>query len=80
MGIVHEAAADAGRDPEAIAIATTNERPLPESDSDSKQLLELLSEQRELGVSRFVMDFGNPHDVEPIARFAEQVIAPRRAG
>lgn len=80
VAIVHEAATGAGRDPAAIAIATTNERPLPESDTDSEQLLELLNGQRELGVSRFVMDFGNPQDTEPILRFAEQVIAPMRAG
>ncbi len=78
-GIVHDAAAGAGRDPGSIVIATTNERPLPERDTDSAELVELLSTQREQGVSHFVMDFGNPADVEPIHRFAEQVIAPLRA-
>lgn len=78
-GIVHDSAAAAGRDPEAIAIATTNERPLPETDADSDAWVELLRRQQGLGVSHFVFDFGNPKDTEPILRFAEQVIAPMRA-
>lgn len=78
-GIVHDAASAAGRDPASIAIATTNEKPLPESDADSAELLDLFSRQREQGVSHFVMDFGNPAATEPILRFAEQVIAPMRA-
>ena len=76
--IVAQAATDAGRDPASIAIATTNERPLPESDADSAALLEHLSGQREQGVSHFVMDFGNPADTEPILRFKEQVIEKMR--
>ena len=79
-GIVHDAAAAAGRDPETIVIATTNERPLPETDADSEAWIEVLSRQRHLGVSHFVLDFGNPKDTEPILRFAEQVIAPMRSG
>jgi hypothetical protein len=34
----------------------------------------------ELGVTYFVMDFGHPLDAEPGLRFAEQVIAPMKAG
>lgn len=78
-GIVHGAAEAAGRDPESIVIATTNERPLPETDEDSAQWVELLQKQVAVGVSHFVLDFGNPSNTEPIERFAEQVIAPMRA-
>lgn len=78
-GIVHDAAAAAGRDPESIVMCTTIEVPLPETDEDSAQLVERLSGFRDLGVSHFVMDFGNPESTEPILRFAEQVIAPMRA-
>lgn len=78
--IVDHAAAEAGREPTAIQSCTTIEKPLPESDSDSAELLELLGSRLELGITYFVMDFGNPENLEPIARFAEQVIAPLRAG
>ena len=74
-GIVAEAAADASRDPGSIIQCTTIEKPLPESDEDSEKLVELLQRFRGLGISYFVMDFGNPRDTEPIERFAEQVIA-----
>ena len=79
-GIVHDAAAGAGRDPGVIAIATTIERPLPESDTDSAEFVELVARLRSLGVSHFVFDFGNPKDTEPILRFHEQVIIPSRHG
>ena len=52
--------------------------PLPETDDESAVLRERLEGYRELGVSHFVMDFGNPESTEPILRFAEQVIAPMR--
>jgi hypothetical protein len=55
------------------------ERPLPETDADSAALVELLQHRRALGVTHFVMDFGNPTSTEPALRFAEQVIAPMRA-
>ena len=76
--IVAEAAAASGRDPEAIMPSTTVERPLPESDADSEQLLELLAHHHGLGVRYFVMDFGHPETPEPIARFVEQVMTPLR--
>ena len=79
-GIVHDAAAEAGRDPGAIAIATTIERPLPESDAESAEFVDLVARLRSLGVSHFVFDFGNPKDTEPILRFHEQVITPSRHG
>lgn len=79
LGIVHAAAAKAGRDPNAIEVTTTVERPLPESDADSAQLVEQLGHMAALGVQHFVMDFGNPKSTEPVLRFAEQVIRPLRA-
>jgi alkanesulfonate monooxygenase SsuD/methylene tetrahydromethanopterin reductase-like flavin-dependent oxidoreductase (luciferase family) len=79
LGIVRAAAERAGRDPGAIEITTTVERPLPETDEDSERLVEQLGHLADLGVQHLVMDFGNPKALEPIARFAEQVIAPLRA-
>ncbi len=78
IGIVHEAATNAGRDPHDIVISTTIEMPLPETDSDSDAWLERLRPLIELGVSYFVCDFGHPPSPEPIARFADQVIARTR--
>lgn len=79
LGIVHAAAEKAGRDPATIEVTTTVERPLPETDSDSEQLVEQLGHMAALGVQHFVMDFGNPKSTEPILRFAEQVISPLRS-
>ena len=79
LGIVRAAAEQAGRDPGSIEITTTVERPLPETDEDSEKLVEQLAHLADLGVQHFVMDFGNPKTLEPIQRFAEQVIAPLRA-
>ena len=78
LGIVRAAAEQAGRDPGAIEVTTTVERPLPETDEDSERLVEQLGHLADLGVQHFVMDFGNPKSLEPIHRFAEQVIAPLR--
>ncbi len=79
LGIVHASAEAAGRNPADIEISTTVERPLPETDADSAALVEQLSHLADLGVQHFVMDFGNPKELEPIHRFVEQVIAPLRA-
>lgn len=79
VDIVHTAAADAGRDPADIEISQTIEKPLPENDVESAELLEFLAHKVELGVRHFVMDFGNPTTAEHVARFADQVIAPLRA-
>lgn len=76
--IVSEAAEGAGRDPESIVQCTTLERPLPETDEDSEKLVELVNRYKGLGISYFVMDFGNPDSTEPITRFAEQVMAQVR--
>ena len=78
--IVAEAAEGAGRDPADIVQTTTIERALPETNEESEQLLELLTQYNSSGVSHFVMDFGNPTTTEPIARFAEQVIGPLTVG
>ncbi|MDP2290054.1 MAG: LLM class flavin-dependent oxidoreductase [Actinomycetota bacterium] len=79
LDIVHAAAEKAGRDPAEIEVTTTVERPLPETDADSEQLVEQLRHMAALGVQHFVMDFGNPKATEPILRFVEQVIGPLRA-
>ncbi|MEE9413862.1 MAG: LLM class flavin-dependent oxidoreductase [Acidimicrobiales bacterium] len=76
--IVDESAVAAGRDPSDIAASATIEKPLPESDADSAELLDLLAGKRDLGIRHFVLDFGHPQSTEPIERFAEQVIAPMR--
>ena len=78
-GIVARAATEAGRDPADIAMSTTVERALPETDEESEQYRELLTHYRSLGVSHFVLDFGHPQSTEPILRFAEQVMTPMRA-
>ncbi|MGI9623710.1 MAG: LLM class flavin-dependent oxidoreductase, partial [Acidimicrobiales bacterium] len=76
--IVFGAAADVGRDPAVIETGITIEHPLPTSDAESAELLERIGRWHEVGVDHFVMDFGNPDHVDPIHRFAEQVIAPLR--
>ncbi len=77
--IVAAAAEGAGRDPQSITQCTTIEKALPENDEESEQLLELLARYRDMGITYFVMDFGNPEATEPIVRFSEQVIQPLRA-
>ena len=77
--IVRSSAEKAGRDPDSIEVSVTIEKALPENDSDSEQLLDFLSHRAALGVHHFVMDFGNPTNLEPIDRFVEQVIKPLRA-
>ena len=79
LGIVRASAEKAGRDPDSIEVSVTIEKPLPESDEDSEKLLDFLAHKVTLGVAHFVMDFGNPKNLEPITRFAEQVAAPLRA-
>ena len=76
VDIVHTAATGAGRDPAAIEICQTVERALPETDAEADELAELLLHKKNLGVTYFVMDFGNPATADDVARFAEQVMAP----
>ncbi|MEQ3553880.1 LLM class flavin-dependent oxidoreductase [Pseudonocardia nematodicida] len=75
LGIVHDSAERAGRDPAAIEVAITLERPLPETDADSAALLDELAGLPERGIHHAVMDFGHPTSTEPVLRFAEQVVA-----
>ena len=79
LGIVRAAAERAGRDPSSIEVSQTVERPLPETDEESEQLLALLAHKADLGVQHLVMDFGNPPSAEHVARFAAQVMIPLRA-
>jgi alkanesulfonate monooxygenase SsuD/methylene tetrahydromethanopterin reductase-like flavin-dependent oxidoreductase (luciferase family) len=78
--IVDAAAVAAGRDPSAIESCVTVAGDLPDSSAASEQWLDRLSHLRELGPSYFVMDFGHPLDPEPALRFADEVIAPMKAG
>ncbi|MFW2336229.1 MAG: LLM class flavin-dependent oxidoreductase, partial [Ilumatobacter sp.] len=68
----------AGRDPDGIETGITIERPLPETDAESAEFVEMIGRWREIGVDHFVMDFGNPSSIDPILRFSEQVITPLR--
>lgn len=77
--IVLEAAARAGRRPDAITITATREAPLPNTASESAEWLETLSKWAELGVRHFVLDFGHVTSIEPVQRFAEEVIRPLKA-
>jgi alkanesulfonate monooxygenase SsuD/methylene tetrahydromethanopterin reductase-like flavin-dependent oxidoreductase (luciferase family) len=77
--IVDAAATAVGRNPSDIESCVTVAGDLPESDADSEQWLERLMHLGELGVTRFVMDFGHPLHADPVVRFAEQVIAPLEA-
>lgn len=74
LDIMHDAAAGAGRDPASIAVGTTVEHALPESDHDVEELVELLARKVELGVDHLVLDFGHPQELEPVLRFVEQVM------
>ena len=81
LGIVHAAAERAGRNPADIEVTTTVERPLPDTDADAEQWIELLQHKADFGVQHFVLDFGHPQSLEPVHRFIEQVMpavyAPR---
>ena len=79
LAIVRDAAEGAGRDPSSIEVSVTLERSLPETDEDSRRLVDELHRRAERGADHFVMDFGHPLSTEPVLRFAEQVIAPLRA-
>lgn len=78
LDIVRDSADRSGRAPSDIEVSVTLERPLPETDRESGQLLAELGRWVELGVEHFVMDFGNPRSTEPVLRFADQVMAPLR--
>ncbi len=78
LAIVCQSASDAGRDPEAVAACVTLERALPEDDTQSEALFDEMAHRVDLGVSYFVMDFGNPETPEHVTRFVEQVMQPLR--
>lgn len=78
--IVLAAAVDAGRSADDIEMTVTVAGELPTSDAESDQWRERLEHLAGLGVQHFIMDFGHPLDPEPAVRFAEQVIAPMKAG
>jgi alkanesulfonate monooxygenase SsuD/methylene tetrahydromethanopterin reductase-like flavin-dependent oxidoreductase (luciferase family) len=77
--VVFAAAIDAGRDPASIELSVTMAGEPPTSDAESEQWLERLSHRVELGITHVILDFGHPLVVEPVLRFAEQVMAPMRA-
>ena len=77
--IVMASAGAAGRDVSDIQVSTTLERPLPETDADSAELLDFLQHKYDLGVRHFVMDFGHPQTTEPVLRFVEQVMVPLKS-
>ena len=59
-------------------VPDRREGELPTTDAEADMLLELLAHKHDLGVTYFVMDFGNPLTAEHVERFAEQVMAPLR--
>ena len=78
--ILHEHAEAIGRDPaEIVHTFMVEGRPLPTSSQDSARWLDELRPLVELGVTYFMLDFGHVTSTEPIARFAEEVIAPLQA-
>ncbi len=80
LSIVQDSALSVGRDPADIEVSQTVEKALPETDSESQELLELLGHKASLGVQHFVMDFGHPPTAENIHRFVEQVMGPLKSG
>lgn len=78
--IVIQAAVDAGRGEDAVEMTMNVAGDLPDSDSASQQWLDRLGHLQEVGAEHFILDFGHPLDPEPAVRFAEQVIAPMKAG
>jgi alkanesulfonate monooxygenase SsuD/methylene tetrahydromethanopterin reductase-like flavin-dependent oxidoreductase (luciferase family) len=78
--LLHRHAEAAGRDPAEIVHTFMKEgRPLPTSSVESRGWLDELRPLVELGVTHFMLDFGHVTSTEPIARFAEEVIAPLNA-
>jgi hypothetical protein len=75
--LLHRHAEAAGRDPGDMAHTfMKQDRPLPASSEDSARWLDELRPLIESGVTHFMLDFGNVTSTEPIARLAEEVIAP----
>jgi alkanesulfonate monooxygenase SsuD/methylene tetrahydromethanopterin reductase-like flavin-dependent oxidoreductase (luciferase family) len=79
--ILHRHAEAAGRDPgEIVHTYFKTDCSLPTSSADSARWLDELRPLVELGVTHFMLDFGHVTSSEPMARFAEEVIAPLNAG
>ncbi|HMA33682.1 MAG TPA: LLM class flavin-dependent oxidoreductase [Chloroflexia bacterium] len=75
--LLDHAAEAIGRDPAGITRSVSSTGcVLPESAADSARWVALLRPFVELGVTRFMFDFGHVPSTEPIARFAAEVIAP----
>jgi hypothetical protein len=75
--ILFENASSIDRDPAEIVqtFLIEEDTNLPESNEDSQRWIDRLSPLIELGVTHFMIDFGYVKSVEPIQRFAEEVIA-----
>lgn len=79
--IVRKHAAEAGRDPESVVQSFTIEYgQLPASREDSDRWVAQLRPLLDLGVRQFILGFGHVTEVDKVRRFAEEVIAPIRAG
>ena len=59
-----------------------NQRPLPETDAESAEVLDVIGQWREIGVDHVVMDFGNPvvDRPDPAARRAGRRTAALTVG
>jgi hypothetical protein len=61
---------------EIVHTFMKQDRLLPASSVDSARWLDELRPLIQLGVTHFMLDFGNVTSAEPIYRFAEEVLAP----
>jgi alkanesulfonate monooxygenase SsuD/methylene tetrahydromethanopterin reductase-like flavin-dependent oxidoreductase (luciferase family) len=79
--LLQEHAVAAGRDPATIvrSVSATAVK-LPRTAEDSAHWVDRLTPFANLGVQRFIFDFGSVVDTEPVLRFAEEVIAPLNQG
>jgi alkanesulfonate monooxygenase SsuD/methylene tetrahydromethanopterin reductase-like flavin-dependent oxidoreductase (luciferase family) len=81
LAIVRQAATAAGRDPAAITQSYTIENgQLPASPEDSAAWVTHLRPLIDLGVRQFILGFGQVTDPAAVRRFADEVLAPLRAG
>ena len=76
--ILFENAISVERDPAEIVqtYLIEEDTELPESTQDSQRWIDRLLPLIELGVTHFMIDFGHVTSLEPINRFAEEVISP----
>ncbi len=78
INVVREEMERLGRSRSEVEFSLTIERSLPADASESTEFLELLSELFELGMSHFVLDFGNPQSAAEADRFIADVMGPLR--